>query len=90
MAVKLDTAGKAVPCGDNDRFAGIALTAANEGFATVVIGGCLTAAASGEGMTCGYLNLVADGTGGVKKAAGAEGSDCLVVAVEDGMATFMM
>ena len=90
MPVKLDAAGKALPCADNDRFAGVTLTAAKEGFAAVIIGGCMTAPASGEGVTCGYLNLVADGKGGVKKAAGTEGSECLVVAVENGVATFMM
>ena len=90
QTVKLDATGKAVPCADNDRFAGVAMTAARDGCATILIGGCVTAAVSGDGVTCGHMGLVADGQGGVKKAAGNEGTDCLVAAVEGGKAAFMM
>ena len=90
QTVKLDATGKAVPCADNDRFAGVAMTAARDGCATILIGGCVTAAVSGDGVTCGHMGLVADGQGGVKKDSGSAGGAYLVVAVENGMATFVM
>ena len=90
QTVKLDATGKAVPCADNDRFAGVAMTAARDGCATILIGGCVTAAVSGDGVTCGHMGLVADSQGGVKKDAGSAGGEYLVVAVENGMATFVM
>ena len=90
QTVKLDASGKALPCADNDRFAGVAMTAARDGCATILIGGCITAAVSGSGVTCGYMSLVADGKGGVKKDTGSAGGEYLVVAVENGMATFVM
>ena len=85
------------PCSDAGRFCGVALDVAADGAAAVQVGGFLRVKVSGEGVTPGRVSLVADGTGGVRKAAagsggsgGESGQECLVVSLSGKSAVILM
>ena len=65
QVVKLTGNGTVGPCGDGERFCGVALSA-GEGFAAVQLGGLIRVAASGGALTEGWNRLLADGSGGVR------------------------
>ena len=54
QVVKLTGDGTVGPCGDGERFCGVALSA-GEGFAAVQMGGLIRVAASGGALTEGWL-----------------------------------
>lgn len=67
---KLAGDGKAVPCAAGDKFCGI-VEGVRGGFAAVQLEGFATVAVTGP-MSVGYVNLCADGSGGVKSGSGRE------------------
>ena len=62
QVVKLTGDGAVGPCGDGERFCGVALSA-GEGFAAVQLGGLIRVAASGGALSEGWNRLLADGSG---------------------------
>ena len=85
------------PCSDAGRFCGVALDVAADGAAAVQVGGFLRVKVSGEWVAPGRVSLVADGTGGVRKAAegsggsgGESGQECLVVSLSGKSAVILM
>lgn len=73
---KLDTAGKAAACSDDDAFCGV-VESIREGCAGVQIHGFAEIPYSGTVPTPGYVLLSADDAGGVK--AGTDGTRYLCV-----------
>ena len=71
--------GKVSKCSEGDNFCGVALNVRG-GCAGVQLRGFVTLNCAGT-ETVGYVNLVADGSGGVKKAASG-GVTALVVSVD--------
>ena len=82
---KLNADGKAVPCAAGDKFCGI-VEGVRSGFAAVQVEGFATVAVSGT-VNVGYVNLCANGNGGVKAGTGRE---YLVVCVNAGTAVIKM
>lgn len=80
-----DTVG---PCADGARFCGVAADRSGDGFACVQVRGFVQASYSGEGVVPGWVDLAADGAGGVKKAAG--GASHLVVQVDEASRTAVL
>ena len=58
QVVKLTGDGAVSPCGDGERFCGVALSA-GEGFAAVQLGGLIRVAASGGALSEGWNRLLA-------------------------------
>lgn len=90
--------GKLVKLGDNATvsaasdgavFAGMCISA-NEGFADVMLSGCVTCPYTGTAPAVGYAKLVSAGDGAVKSASG--GREYLVLKVDASASTvsFMM
>ncbi len=78
--VKISGNGQVSACADGDSFAGMADTVSRDGLAcSVTLGGMVTASYTGAAPALGWTALVADGSGGVKAAAGRS---CLVVSVD--------
>ena len=78
QAVKLDTEGKAVPCGAGDRFCGVAVSA-GDSCAAVQVSGFARVPCSDATVALGCTELAADGSGGEKKAGSGAGREYLVV-----------
>lgn len=74
--VKVSAAGTVSPCAEGEKFAGMAVFAEG-GYASVRLGGFVTASYTGTEPGFGYVALVADGNGGVKTGEG--GGSYLVV-----------
>ena len=74
---KVSANGTVVPCAAGDKFCGI-VEGVRGGFAGVQVAGFATVAVSGS-LNVGYVNLCADGSGGVKAGTGRE---YLVVSVD--------
>ena len=91
QGVKLTGDGAVSPCGDGERFCGVALSA-GEGFAAVQLGGLIRVAASGGALTEGWNRLLADGSGGVRpdSAETPTGGEYLVVRAESGGAVIRL
>ena len=62
--------GKVVPCAAGDKFCGI-VESIRGGFAAVQLEGFATVTVSGS-VNAGYVNLCADGNGGIKAGSGRE------------------
>ncbi len=77
--VKLADNGKVSKCDAGDSFCGVALNVRG-GYAGVQLRGFVTLSCAGD-ETVGYVSLVADGSGGVKKATSG-GVSTLVVSVD--------
>ena len=77
--VKLTDNGKVAKCDAGDAFCGAALNVRG-GYAGVQLRGFVTLNCAGD-ETVGYVSLVADGSGGVKKASRG-GVSTLVVSVD--------
>ena len=75
----LNGSGKAVPCNAGDRFCGVIESVAG-GYAGVQIHGFVTVNYTGTAPAIGYVNLTANGNGGVK--TDASGDSYFVVAVD--------
>ena len=73
QVVKTDGDGKVKSCSAADRICGV-VTHVKDGYAAVQIGGVGTLPYSGSGVAAGWVKLVADGTGGVRVAAAANGN----------------
>lgn len=84
QVVKLSGNAAAAPCADGERFCGVAVTDCKSGCAGVQTAGFAQVSCADSAVTVGYVSLAADGSGGVKKAAG--GQEYLVVA-DDGAGT---
>ena len=67
---KLSSDGKVTPCAAGDKFCGI-VEGVRGGFAAVQVEGFGTVAVTGS-VGLGYVNLCADGAGGVKAGTGRE------------------
>ena len=91
QVVKLTGDGTVGPCGDGERFCGVALSA-GEGFAAVQMGGLIRVAASGGALSEGWNRLLADGSGGVRpdSAETPTGGEYLVVRAESGGAVIRL
>ena len=77
-------------CGDGGRFCGVAVSVAGDGVCAVQVRGFVSVAA-GADVAPGWMALVADGAGGVRKAAAAEtGLERLVVSAGDGAAVVLL
>lgn len=74
---KVSANGTVVPCAAGDKFCGV-VEGVRGGVAGVQVAGFATVAVSGS-LNVGYVNLCADGNGGVKAGTGRE---YLVVSVE--------
>ena len=86
--VKLAAADTVAPCADGDRFCGVAVSVAGDGYAAVQVKGFVTVACADSTVVPGWNKLVADGSGGVK--VGDQGGEILVMSVEDGMAVLCL
>ena len=97
QVVKLTGDGAVSPCGDGERFCGVALSA-GEGFAAVQLGGLIRvviAIVDGAAVTAlseGWNRLLADGSGGVRpdSAETPTGGEYLVVRAESGGAVIRL
>ncbi len=74
---KVSAGGAVAHCAAGDKFCGV-VEGVRGGFAAVQVAGFATVAVSGS-VGVGYVNLCADGTGGVKAGTGRE---YLVVSVD--------
>ena len=75
---KVSGSGTVAPCGAGEKFCGI-VEGVRGDFAAVQVAGFATVAVSGA-VNVGYVNLCADGQGGVKAGTGRE---YLVVSVDN-------
>ena len=84
---KVSGSGTVVPCAAGDKFCGI-VEGVRGDYAAVQVAGFVEVAYSGS-VALGYVNLCADGNGGVKAG---EGREYLVVSVDEnaGTAIFML
>ena len=80
QVVKVTGEGTVGPCGDGDAFCGMAFQP-RKGMAAVQVKGFLTVSTTGT-LSLGWVDLVADGMGGVKKASSG-GVAALVVGASD-------
>lgn len=76
QVVKMTAGGTVGPCTEGDAFCGVALEP-RKGAAAVQVKGFVTVSCTGD-LTLGWVNLVADGKGGVKAVASG-GVNALVV-----------
>ena len=74
--------GQVAPCAEGDKFCGIVGGVRGDHAAVVVAG--FTAAKFSGSLNAGYVNLCADGNGGVKSGSGRE---YLVVSVDENAKT---
>ena len=79
---KVSGNGAVSPCAEGERFCGV-VESVRGGVAAVQVAGFVTVSVTG-GLNVGYVNLCADGQGGVKAGAGRE---YLVVSVDENAAT---
>ena len=79
---KVSGNGAVAPCGAGERFCGV-VESVRGGVAAVQVAGFVTVSVTGS-LNVGYVNLCADGQGGVKAGAGRE---YLVVSVDENAAT---
>ena len=79
---KISGSGIVAPCAEGERFCGVA-EAIRGGFAAVQVAGFATVAVTGA-VGVDYVNLCADGQGGVKVGSGRE---YLVVSVDENAGT---
>lgn len=82
--VKIGGDSKVEACASGERFCGVALGDAKDGFAAVQIQGCAQVKCADDTVTVGYVKLTADGTGGVKKAGTNDAGDEYLVMADDG------
>ena len=80
QVVKVTGEGTVGPCGDGEAFCGMAFQP-RKGMAAVQVKGFLTVSTTGT-LTLGWVDLAADGKGGVKKASSG-GVTALVVSTSD-------
>lgn len=76
---KMGSDGKMTGCADGDKFCGVAEVVTQEA-AAVQVGGFATVSYTGTAPAAGYVNLCADGNGGVKAG---QGKEYLVAAVDE-------
>lgn len=92
QVVKVSESGTVSACEAGDRFCGVVLAVSRDGEAcTVALGGMVTAGYSGgTAPTAGWVDLAADGSGGVTVAEG--GRSYLAVDVDSaaGTVTFVL
>lgn len=81
MAVTLTGNGIVSPGADGGALCGVLLGGVRGGAAAVQIGGVAKVGCSGGAPAVGWQELVCDGAGGVRAAAG--GLKCLVLAVDE-------
>lgn len=86
MPVKLSANGTVTACASADKFIGV-VESVREGFASVIVGGFVTAAMSGTAPALGYVALVADGAGGVTAGSG---NSYLIVSVDTDTVTILL
>ena len=67
---KVSTSGTVAPCAAGDKFCGI-VEGVRGGFAAVQVAGFAAVSVTGP-VSLGYVNLCADGNGGVKSGSGRE------------------
>ena len=79
---KVSGNGAVAPCGAGEAFCGV-VESVRGGVAAVQVAGFVTVSVTGS-LNVGYVNLCADGQGGVKAGAGRE---YLVVSVDENTAT---
>lgn len=77
---KLSENGTVAACEAGEKFCGV-IEGIRGGYAGVQMKGFVEVSWSGEGMNTGYVNLTADGSGGVK--SDENGREYLVVSVDE-------
>ena len=77
LVCKVSGNGAVAPCAEGERFCGV-VEGIRGGVAAVQVAGFVTVAVTGS-LNVGYVNLCADGAGGVKSGTGRE---YLVVSVD--------
>lgn len=83
MAVKMGASETVEPCQAGDRICGVALSVAGDKMGAVQVSGFARVRTEDAAVTPGWMALVADGRGGVKKAATGEvGGEYLVVSTD--------
>ena len=88
QVVKMKGNDTVAPCAAGEAFCGVAGDVAEDGFVAVQVKGFVTVPCTDSTVTAGYMNLTADGTGGVK--VGDNGIKVLVMSVEDGTAVIYL
>ena len=84
QTVKVSGDSTVGPCAAGEKFCGVAVTQPRGGCVGVQVSGMAQVKCADGSVTVGYVNLTADGNGGVKAAgSGDKGSEYLVVA-DDG------
>ena len=73
-------------CPDGERFCGVTAAPARGGCVAVQTGGFAQVRCADDSVTVGYVKLVGDGNGGVKKDSGDAGQEYWVVS-DDGAGT---
>ena len=81
QVVKMDDNDTVAACDAGDAFCGVAGEVSEDGFVAVQVKGFLTVSTTGT-LTLGWVNLAADGKGGVKKVTSG-GVAALVVSASD-------
>ncbi len=71
-------------CAAGEKFFGVALGDDRGGCAAVQVGGFAQVACADSSVTVGYVNLTADGNGGVKKAGDGDQGETYPVVADDG------
>ena len=85
--VKMSANGKVALCGTGERMCGIALYVAEDGCASVQLGGYVNVSYTGTAPAVGYARMIADGNGGVKVDSEATGGEYLVTDVDENAKT---
>lgn len=78
--VKVSDDSSVSACASGDRFCGVAVSV-KDGCAGVQVKGFARVSSADSSITAGYVNLEADGNGGVQKAANG-GDEYLVIAAD--------
>lgn len=76
---KMESNGRVAPCADGEAFIGV-MEGIRKGFTAVQLHGFAEVGYSGTAPALGYVNLVANGNGGVKTGSGVKAY--LVVSVD--------
>ena len=83
--VKMASGGTVAACAEDDRFCGVALSVAADGFATVQLRGFARVGYTGTAPTVGYAKLLAGAAN--KVAADDDGDEYLVIEVDTSAST---
>ena len=84
QVVKVSGDSTVGPCSPGEKFCGVAATEPRGGCVGVQVSGMAQVKCADGSVTVGYVNLTADGNGGVKAASGSDKGCEYLVVVDDG------